>query len=475
MRVPESAEIMGLSERQAWRLLSAYRKEGAAALSHGNRGRQPSNRTCEPMHQRIIGLARTKYVGFNHTHMTEVLAEREGIVLARSTLRGILIKAGLPSPRHRRPPLHRCRRERMPREGILVQIDGSYHDWLEGRGPWLTLLLAVDDATGTIPFALFREHEDSQGYFRLLWGICCERGIPLAIYTDRHSVFQPPPRSYESLEESLSKRGRTQVGRALHELGICQVFARSPEAKGRIERMAGTFQDRLVSELRLDGAKTMEDANEILWRFLPHFNERFRVPAAETENAYRPMGPELDLAGTLCFKHPCKVARDNTVRYHQRTLQLLPGNGRSSYAGVHTEIQERLDGNICVVHERTIIPTQEAPPRPDVLRSGSNWSRITTLPKWLTENGSILLRGRPKQPKVELPRCTTPLKQANWKAVQAARRKGMPILTISKALGLSRGTVRRYLALPGPPVYPKRQQKDSKENVFLTKSLVTNT
>jgi hypothetical protein len=137
-------------------------------------------------------------------------------------------------------------------------------------------------------------------------------------------------------------------------------------------------------------------------------------------------------------------------------------------AGVRAEIQERLDGNIFVYHQGTMIPTREAPPRPDILRSGTNWSGITPLPKWLTDNGSISLRGRPKQPKVELPRCATPLKQANWKAVQAARRKGMPILTISKALGLGRGTVRRYLALPGPPVYPKRRQQELKEKTLLT-------
>lgn len=473
MRAPEAAEVMGLSERHTWRLLSAYRKEGAAALSHGNRGHHPPNRTCPAIHQSVVELARTKYAGFNHTHLTEVLAEREGITLARSTIRGILVEAGLPSPRHRRPPLHRCRRERMPREGMLVQIDGSFHDWLEGRGPWLTLLLSVDDATGTIPFAVFREHEDSQGYFRLLWGICHERGIPLAVYTDRHAVFQPPPRSYESLEESLSKRGRTQVGRALYELAVCQVFARSPEAKGRIERMAGTFQDRLVSELRLAGATTMEDANEVLWEFLPRFNERFGVPAADIENAYRPL-PDDDLSRILCFKHRCKVARDNTVRYHQRTLQLLPGNGRSSYAGVHAEIQERLDGTFFVCHEGTIIPTRDAPPKPDILRAGIGWSRITPLPRWLTENGSIPRRGRPKEVKAKVPRCATPLKQANWKAVRAARRKGMPILTIAKSLGMNRRTVRKYLALPGPPVYSPRRRNNSEELV-LTESLVTNT
>ncbi len=449
-----------------------------AALAHGNRGHQPLNTTSKETQERIIKLARAYYTGVNHTHLTELLAERDGITLARSTVRKILLNAGMSSPRHRRQPIHRCRRERMPREGVLVQIDGSYHSWLENRGPWLTLLLAVDDATGTIPYALFREYEDAQGYFRLLWGICQNRGIPPAVYTDRHSVFQPPRRSYETLEESLAKeRGRTQVGRALRELGVCQVFARSPEAKGRVERMAGTFQDRLVSELRMAGASTMAEANNVLRQFLPGFNVRFGVPPSQTESAYRPLSPDLNLAGVLCFKHECKVARDNTIKYHLRTLQLLPGQDHPSYAGARAEIQVRLDGSVVVYHKGLEIATQEAPPKPNILRDRSvNWSRIAPLPKWLTDNGGISLRGRPKEPKAKLPKYSTPLKIANWKAVQTARRKGFPILTISKALGLSRGTVRRYLALPGPPVYSTRRPSlKTPEKDLLTKSLVTNT
>jgi hypothetical protein len=225
----------------------------------------------------------------------------------------------------------------MPQEGVLLQIDGSYHNWLENRGQWLTLLLSVYDATGTIPWALFSEHEDAKGYFRLLWGIAQCRGIPLAVYTARHSVFQPPHRPYETLEESLSrKRGRTQVSRALRELGINQVFARSPEAKGRVERMTGTFQDRLVSELRLAGATNMADANRVLWKFLPGFNQRFGVPSVQPAVAYRRV--DFDLASILCFKYNCKVARDNTVKYRWHTLQLLPNDERRRYTGVQAEV-----------------------------------------------------------------------------------------------------------------------------------------
>ena len=153
MRVHEAAPLLGVSERQAWRLLAAYRKEGAAALAHGNRGRRPVNITSAVVRDQVVTLARTQYARLNHTHLTELLAERVGIRLARTTVRKILTEAGIPSPRRRRLPRHRQRRERKPQEGMLLQLDGSPHAWLESRGPTLSLLLAVDDATGTIPGA----------------------------------------------------------------------------------------------------------------------------------------------------------------------------------------------------------------------------------------------------------------------------------------------------------------------------------
>ena len=153
--VAEAARIMGVSERHAWRLLASYRKEGAPALAHANRGRQPSNAVPAMVRAQVMTLASDRYRGVNHTHFTELLAEREGISLSRSTVRRLLVGAGLTSPRHRQPPRHRCRRERMPQQGMLLQIDGSHHRWLGENGPWLTLLLAIDDATGTVPYALF--------------------------------------------------------------------------------------------------------------------------------------------------------------------------------------------------------------------------------------------------------------------------------------------------------------------------------
>ena len=359
----EAAELMGVSERQGWRILSAYRKEGAAALAHGNRGRTPANATPLAIQQQVVAIAKERYVGVNHTHLAELLAEREGITLSRSTLRRLLTWAGLSSPRRGHSVRHRCRRQRMPQEGMLLQMDGSHHAWLGSRGPWLTLFLAIDDATGTVPYALFREQEDTPGYFELLKVIINRCGIPLGVYTDRHSIFHVE-RGPNSGTVPL-----TQFGRALRELGVTHVLAHSPEAKGRVERANGTFQDRLVSELRLSGASNIAEANLFLRDFLPRFNQRFGVPATQPGQAYRPTSMELDLESILCFKERRRVARDNTVQYHQRNLQLFPDADKLSYAGAHVEIQERLDGQILACYQGKILTPQDAPPLAATLRA----------------------------------------------------------------------------------------------------------
>ena len=364
----EAAQLLGVSERQGWRLLAAYRRDGAGGLAHKNRGRVPSNAIPETIQQQVTALAQERYKGINHTHLTELLSEREGLILSRPTVRRILVRAGLTSPHHRRPPRYRCRRQRMPQEGMMIQLDGSHHLWLEDRGPWLTLLLAVDDATGTAPHALFQEQEDTRGYLSLLQGIIERRGVPMAVYTDGRAVFQPrhgPP----YLSSVPQKGPSTQWSRTLGELGITQILAHSPEAKGRVERANGTFQDRLVAELRLAGACNLAEANQVLTEFLPRFNQRFGVPAAQPESAYRPVDPELDLGSVLSIKELRRVAKDNTVQYHGRALQLFPTMERPSYAGARVEVQERLDGRLLVRHREQILTPQEAPPLAAELRA----------------------------------------------------------------------------------------------------------
>ncbi|MFH0913968.1 MAG: ISNCY family transposase [Chloroflexota bacterium] len=366
----QGAEVMGISLRHTRRLLAGYRKEGAAALAHGNRGRKPRHALSGALESQVLELAETKYEGFNTQHFTELLGEREGIKLSRSSVRRILLGGGIRSPRKRRPPKHRRRRERYPQEGMLLQTDGSHHDWLEGRGPWLSLVGAVDDATGRVPYALFREQEDSMGYALLLREIVRSHGIPMALYRDRHSIFEVSPDKSPSIEEQLEgKRPLTQFGRMMEELGITSIPARSPQAKGRIERLWGTFQDRLVSELRLAGAKTIEEANRVLWDFLPRYNRRFAVPAAEPGSAYREVGEGFVPDEIFCFKYQRTVGADNVVRFGKHRLQIVPSNGRASYARCRVEVHERLDGSLAVYYQGKCLPTRVAPPEPVVLRA----------------------------------------------------------------------------------------------------------
>jgi hypothetical protein len=252
---------------------------------------------------------------------------------------------------------------------MLLQLDGSPHAWLEDRGPQFTLLMAVDDATGMVPYALFHQQEDTRGYFLLMRGIIERKGIPLAVYNDRYSVFIYHSQRLQTEGEQPARVKRlTQFGRALQELGIQAIFAQSPQAKGRVERLARTFQDRLVSELRLSGASSLEEANRMLSEFLSRFNERFGVQAAQPGSAYRKVSEELDIDGVLCTKELRRVAKDNTVQYHGKTLQLFPDVDRTSYAGARVEVQERLDGSLLVCCRGKILTPVEAPPLATELR-----------------------------------------------------------------------------------------------------------
>ena len=443
MTLDQAATLMGVTTRHTRRILAAYREEGAAAVAHGHRGRKPPNATPDAVVADVIHLARTKYEGANHTHLSELLSERDGIDIGRTTLRRILVKAGLSSPRRRRPPRHRVRRQRMPRESMLIQMDGSHHPWLGNQIPPFALLIAVDDATGTVVDAFFSEQEDAYSYFLLSQGLMQHLGVPVALYTDRHAVFKHTPGS------GLPGMP-TQFSRAMDELGIQMIFARSPQAKGRVERTAGTFQDRLITELRLAGATTIEQANTVLDQFLPRYNRRFQVPPQYPEPAFRPLDPELCLEQILCFKHKRRVAKDNTVRFQLHTLQLLPGPERPSYVGAGVEVLEGLDGRLSVRHEGCILAAQEAPPSPAFLRNGRGPSASVPVPpsgvsglseRWIEtleplhsraedENDPSMIiddvaaAGKPAASSARKP---TFLQKAMWKAIQKAKRKGMSL------------------------------------------------
>ena len=467
MTLDQAATLMGVSTRHTRRMLAGYQERGVAAVAHGHRGRRAPNATPEAVACDVVHLAGTRYAEANHTHLSELLSEREGIDIGRTTLRRILVNAGLKSPRRRRPPKHRVRRQRMPREGMLIQVDGSYHSWLGDQVPPFTLLIAVDDATGTVVNALFCEKEEAYTYFLLIQDLAQSIGIPVALYVDRHGVFRHTP--------GAGLPGTpTQFSRAMEELGIQMIFALSPQAKGRVERTAGTFQDRLVTELRLAGASSIGEANCLLEHFLPRYNRRFRVPPQCSESAYRPLGPELSLEQVLCFKHRRKVAKDNTVKFQLHTLQLLPEPERPSYAGAVVEVLEGLDGRLRVRHEGRIINVQEAPPSPVFLRNGQGDSAAGHASptgsarlnlRWAAALKSLDSSSAENEDQADLtggaaadpapatvpPRKPTFLQRERWKAIQKARRKGMSLRAIQRELGIHRATVKKYMDADGPP------------------------
>ena len=358
----EAALLLGCSERTAWRLRAAMLRAGARGLAHGNRGRPSARRLPDEVADRIVLLATTEYRGFNDTHLAEVLTDEEGLAISRSSLRRLLRSRGIASPRRRRAPRYRSRRERMAQEGLMVQVDGSRHDWLEGRGPWLTLVGGIDDATGVVVGAVFREAEDGVGYLTVLRQMARRYGLPASIYRDGSSVFAPSHGRARERDEG------TQVARALTELGITSIPAGSPQAKGRIERAWGTFQDRLGSELRRRGVSDLAGANAVLADFVPRFNQRFAVPAASPVSAWRPVPAGLDLGRVLAFRWRRAVGSDSCVRLEGALLQLPPGAGGRSLAGRRVEVELRLDGRLLVTADGRLLAAVPAPPEPRRLR-----------------------------------------------------------------------------------------------------------
>lgn len=367
VRAQRAAELLGITKRQFRRIVAAYRQRGIVALAHGNRGRSPANRISEAVRQEILRLAKETYRDYNDCHFTEELAEQhEPILVSRSTLRRIRRAAGQGSPRKRRAPEYRSRRERYPQAGMMLQTDGSRHDWLEGRGPWLTLVGMIDDANNEVPWAVFREEEDAAGYFLSLEQVCLRKGIPQSIYADQHTIFQSP--SPPSIEQELyGELPHTQFGRLLDELGIQLIAARSPQAKGRIERLWGTLQDRLVKQLRKAGANDLESANRVLAAYLPKFNARFQIEAAQPGSAYLPWPAEHDPAHYFCFKYTRTVTNDNTISFNNYRLQIPPGPDRKSYAKARVELHHYMDGSLAVFYQGnhlvTFQPATSAPPR----------------------------------------------------------------------------------------------------------------
>ncbi len=344
----EAALLLGLSDRSIRRLTGRLVADGPAGLVHGNVGRRPANAIDPTLAAKVVAFAENGYAGLNDTHLCELLAEREGLVLSRPTVRRILRGAGIASPRPRRAPRFRSRRARRTAEGMLMQLDGSPHHWFGADGPECSLLGAIDDATSKVVAAVFREQEDAAGYLTVLAQVLTGYGVPVAAYSDRHSVFWIKPRAGETLEDEQGReRMPTQLGRALAELSVEVIFAGSPQAKGRIERLWNTFQDRLVAELRLAGITDVAGANAFLPGYLERHNARFAVAPADASAAWRPLPDGLAVDDVCCLKYARHVAGDNTI-VHEGVVVQLPPKIRGSYAHLRVEVRHHLDGSISV-------------------------------------------------------------------------------------------------------------------------------
>src|SRR5271169_6436969 len=346
-----AAELLDLSPRHIKRLKARYRQGSAAALAHVGRGRPSHRRLPERTRARVLALARTRYLGFNDHHLHEKLVEQEGFSLSRETLRRLLRASGIGSPRKRRPPAHRQRRLRSAREGELVQLDGSPHDWLEGRGPLLTALGMQDDASGKILAARFFPSETSQGYFRLLQNLLRHYGTPLAFYGDHSGIFVRNDDFWTVEEQLAGKRQPTQFGRALDQLGITFIAARSPQAKGRVERLWGVLQDRLCSELRLAQARDLDSANTVLRIFMADYNRRFARRPRAMPTAWRPAPDNLDRI--CCFVHQRVVSNDNIVQWEGQRFQIPQQGQRFSFAGAKVHVYQALDGRVSLYYRDT--------------------------------------------------------------------------------------------------------------------------
>jgi transposase len=349
LSVREASRLLQLSERQVQRLKRRYRPDSVGWVQHGNRGRPMPWAVSLPQKQLILSLARGKYRGFNDSHLAEKLRAEENLSVSRETVRRILRAAKLASPQKRRPRQYRSRRPPRPRFGMMALTDASRHDWLEGRGPVLTLLGFQDDATGQILAAHFQlEPENTVGYLRALGAMIATHGVPLSLYRDRHSIFQRNDAHWTLAEQLAGKQSPTQLGRALDELGIEQIPANSPQAKGRIERAWRTCQDRLVSELRLAQATTVEQANAVLARFCTDYNQRFARPATDAACDFRRLPRRFDLNRCLSLHYQRVVGADHTVTLGAHSIALPPLPGQPGYAGETVELSHHLDGTLRV-------------------------------------------------------------------------------------------------------------------------------
>jgi len=359
LKVRAAAEMMRVSYRQAKRIWRRYREEGDAGLVHRGRGRSSGHSRPVAERKRAVALYGKQYEGFGPLLASEHLAEDHHLVVDHETLRRWLVSAGLWETRHRRES-HRAARERRPRRGDLVQIDGSEHDWFEGRGDRAVLMVMIDDATNTT-LARFYVAEDTAAAYDIFNRYVCQYGLPTALYPDRDSIYVCTREA--SREEELANVGpETQFKRAMRELGVEVIPAYSPQAKGRVERRHGLFQDRLVKEMRLLGIRTIEAANAYLdGTFLALVNTRYTVTALDPANGHQARPSATTLALVLSWQEPRSVAKDWTLRWRNRRLQIDARHAALGLPGRHVMVVERRDGTLAILYGKRLLTFRDAP------------------------------------------------------------------------------------------------------------------
>jgi len=344
----EGAAALGLTERQVIRLKQKYQNKGGAhALIHGNRGRKPAHALSDDKKAKAAVLYTTKYRGSNNCHFAELLEEHESLKISPSSARRILLAAGIKQAKQRRRGKVHQPRQRKAQAGMLWQIDATPFAWLEDRAPAFALHAAIDDATGTVVAAVFRPTECREGYSRVMQQGIRKYGVPLSLYSDRHMIFRSPNEKL-TVEQELAGETKplSNFGKAMTELRIEHIKAVTPQAKGRIERLWVTLQDRLVVELRLLGVNTMEEANQKLTKLIEKHNRQFAVEPHNRESAYLPLDPAVNLDHVFTKRAYRQLGSGNTFAYNGTIYTLATPSSLRLSAKMTVEIRETLDGDV---------------------------------------------------------------------------------------------------------------------------------
>ena len=371
----KASELLDLSLRHIRRLIRRVRASGASGIIHRLRGKASNRKYAENIKQKVLALTQSRYRDFGPTLLSEKLREEHQYSINRETLRLWLVKAGLWSQK-RSSQRHHFWRQRKASFGEMIQMDGSHHDWLEGRAPKLVLMALIDDATNRI-YARFYDYEGTLPAMDSFLRYARAYGLPQSVYVDRHTTYRSPGKL--TIEDELSGRERlqSQFERALSELGVSVIFAYSPQAKGRIERLFGILQDRLVKELRLANACSLKEANELLKRYLTRHNHRFSLKAIHPTNLHRKLPNPQTLKHILSIRQDRSLRNDNTIQHNGKTYLLKQHSPQT------VQVEERLDGKLYLLDKNRLLDYQEIParmPQPLRLKSRPRGNRRPRTP-----------------------------------------------------------------------------------------------